>query len=206
MNREIVPPVFSPEQTSESLIRIFDDLVPPALQEELAALVKEPIWRYGWKSNRRNDRFCFWHADFAGGGADSRTDCEEELAANPKARLIHELWKLFSSSILVGHEPLRVYANSHTYGVEGYVHTDSQDDENYFTTIYYAHSRWHKNWSGETLFFSNEGDDIIKAVYPRPGRVVSFPGSIPHTAHAPSRECADLRVAIVMKTQLVSLY
>ncbi|MBM2772021.1 2OG-Fe(II) oxygenase [Burkholderia territorii] len=182
-------------------INVFDDLVPAHLRQSLSELVRGPIWQYGWRSNTRRDRFCFWHASFAGGGIESRANCEMELSKNAAAVPVYELWKLLSSGPLKGHEPLRVYANSHTYGVEGYVHTDNDDTENYFSTIYYAHQTWHKNWSGETLFFTRDGQDIVKAVYPSPGRIVSFPGSLPHAAHAPSRECAELRVSIVFKSQ-----
>ncbi|GAB2575530.1 hypothetical protein ISP15_12835 [Dyella jejuensis] len=180
----------------------YDDLVPDSLQQSLTHLIQQPIWRYGWRSNKRQDRFCFWHAHFAGGDGSSRKSCEEELQQNPSAGPVQELWKFLSTGLLKGHEPLRVYANSHTFGVEGYVHTDSSDEENYFTTLYYAHPVWRKNWSGETLFFSRHNDEIIRAVYPRPGRLVCFHGAIPHMAHAPSRECPELRVSVVIKTQL----
>ena len=178
--------------------------MPLDLQQQLAELIAEPIWRYGWHSNKSQDRFCFWHAHFAGGDGKSRIDCSRELENNRGARPVLALWRLLSTSLLRGHQPLRVYANSHTYGVEGYVHTDSTDEENYFTTIYYAHQVWRKNWSGETLFFARDSEEIVRAVYPRPGRLVSFRGSIPHMAHAPSRECPELRVSIVIKTQLAA--
>ena len=182
-------------------VLVFDDAVPVDLQEKLSSFVAQPIWRYGWHSNGRNDRYCFWHAHFAGGDGRSRRDCTSELEANETASPVIELWKFLKSGILAGHEPLRVYANAHTYGIEGYVHTDSTDEENYFTTIYYAHEVWRKNWSGELMFFERVGDEIANAVYPRPGRLLLFPGSIPHMAHAPSRECPELRISVVIKTQ-----
>lgn len=184
-------------------IRVLDDIVPLDLQRRLEELASGPIWRYGWRSNDRQDRYCFWHAHFAG-KANTRRSCLVELVENPGAQAIAELWGVLSKQILNGHEPLRVYANAHTYGVEGYVHTDSTDEENYFTTIYYAHPVWRKNWSGEIMFYSPDGDDVMKAVAPRPGRLVHFPGSILHKAQAPGRECPELRVSIVIKTQLSS--
>lgn len=184
-------------------IRVFDDIVPPDLQGRLESLVSGPIWRYGWRSNDMQDRYCFWHAHFAG-QANVRRNCLAELVENPNASPIAELWQFLSSELLIGHEPLRVYANAHTYGVEGYVHTDSTDEENYFTTIYYAHPVWRKNWAGDIVFYSRDDDEIIRAVAPRPGRLVHFPGSILHKAQAPGRECPELRVSIVIKTQLSS--
>jgi len=183
-------------------VTVFDDLVPLELQRGILNLVRRPIWSYGWKSIKDRHRFCFWHAHFAGGEEENRASCEEELASNPAAAPIRELWKLLSADILKGHEPLRVYANGHTYGVEGYIHTDSTDEHNYFTTIYYAHPLWELDWAGETVFFSRESEDISKAVYPKPGRVILFRGATSHVARSPSRECPELRVCIVIKTQL----
>lgn len=165
-------------------------------------LVRRPIWAYGWKSVKEEDRFGFWHAHFAGGDKSSRENCLEELAGNSAAAPIHELWECLSASILAGHEPIRVYANAHTYGVEGYVHTDSSDEANYFTTVYYAHDIWHPNWSGETMFVVPETGEITKAIYPAPGRAIMFNGATPHVARSPSRDCPELRATIVFKTQL----
>jgi SM-20-related protein len=151
---------------------------------------------------RARDRYGFWHAHFAGGDEDAETDCAEQLASNERAAPVQRLWSLVSSQLLPGHVPLRVYANGHTYGVEGYVHTDT-DDEAGFTTIYYAHGMWDPDWAGETVFFSGETGDITHAVNPKPGRVIVFRGATPHAARSASRECPELRVSIVFKTKLV---
>lgn len=183
-------------------VMVFDDIVPDQLQRGILKLIRRPIWSYGWKSVKDRDRFCFWHAHFAGGEEENRANCQEELMNSSAAAPIHELWKLLSSDILKGHEPLRVYANGHTYGVEGYIHTDSTDEQNYFTTIYYPHPIWEPDWAGEIVFFSRDLEDISRSVYPKPGRVVLFRGATPHVARSPSRECPELRVCIVFKTQL----
>jgi SM-20-related protein len=130
--------------------------------------------------------------------------CEDILFSNPLIPAIRDLWMLLKANHLEGHQPLRVYANSHTYGVEGYLHVDNPDPLNYFTTVYYAHPVWDKNWAGETIFYQPDTDEVIAAVYPRPGRVVTFHGNIPHVARAPSRDCPEVRVCIVFKTQRVT--
>jgi SM-20-related protein len=185
-------------------IEVMDDFVPLELQQQFAEFASRPIWGYGWRSNEKQDRYCFWHAHFAG-KEKSRTSCLIELAENPRANEVFGLWNFLANNVLKGHEPLRVYANAHTYGVEGYIHADSTNEENYFTTIYYAHPAWRKNWAGEINFYSRESDEIIKSVIPRPGRLVHFPGSILHKAQAPGRECPELRISIVIKTQRASL-
>lgn len=184
---------------SSGKITVYDNIVPQDLQLKIRELTSGPIWQYGWKSNARRDKYCFWNARFAGGNLESLENCENELRKNTHATSIYELWKCLENSLLAGHEPIRVYANNHTYGVEGYAHTDSEED-GYFSTIYYAHQNWHRNWAGELVFFEQGGQDIIKSVYPKPGRVVQFPGRIPHAARAPSRECCDSRISVVIKT------
>lgn len=73
----------------------------------------------------------------------------------------------------------------------------------HFTTIYYAHQEWRPNWAGETVFFNEAGDEIVKAVYPKPGRLAHFPGRIQHAARSPSRECPALRSVVVFKSRLI---
>ncbi|WP_157202098.1 2OG-Fe(II) oxygenase [Massilia sp. Root335] len=182
-------------------INVIDNAIPHDLRNELTELARRPIWGYGWRSNTNHDRYCFWHAHFAGGDGKSRKNCLPELKNNLAASPVHALWEILSKDQLRGHIPLRVYANAHTYGVEGHIHADSTDEENYFTTIYYAHDIWRKNWAGDITFYSDD-DEVIKSISPQPGRIVLFPGSILHKAQAPSRECPELRVSIVIKTQL----
>lgn len=201
-------PAIRPERRVSKPVRdltdicMYDDLVPRDLRRRLSALIQEPIWKYGWKSSSRRDRYCFWHAHFAGGDGDSRRNCEAELAARPVCKPVYDLWEVLKAGPLAGHVPLRVYANSHTFGVEGYVHTDNRDTENYFSTIYYAHPVWHQNWAGDTVFYTRDQSDIVTSVYPKPGRTITFHGALPHCARAPSRDCTELRVSIVIKTQV----
>lgn len=181
-------------------ITFIDDFIEPPLRDRISALVRSPIWQYGWKSTREGERFAYWHSHFAGSDV-GRFSCEDELASEPLLVPIHGLWKSLEARVLQGHEPLRVYANALTYGVEGSVHIDDPDTENYFSTVYYAHPVWSHNWAGDTVFYSADGQDIVRAIYPKPGRAVTFPGALPHCARAPSRDCGELRISIVIKTQ-----
>ena len=181
-------------------ITVTEDAADIDLRKRISALVRSPIWQYGWKSTREGAQFAYWHSHFAGSDL-GRENCERELAAEPLLEPIYSLWKALESRTLQGHEPMRVYANAHTYGVEGSVHIDDPDAENYFSTVYYAHPVWSHQWAGDTVFYSADGQDIVRSIHPKPGRAVTFPGAIPHCARAPSRECNELRISIVMKTQ-----
>lgn len=183
-------------------VRIFDNLLPDELKLQLQTLVKRPIWAHGWKSNSEKDRYSFWHTHFAGGDLNSRMSCLEQLRNNPNVHAVMQLWDTLSKTILIGHEPLRAYGNAHTYGTEGYIHVDNRDTENYFSTIVYTNETWKAPWGGETMFYTLNEKDIIKACAAVPFRVVTFPGHIPHKANAPARDCAELRTAIVFKSHL----
>lgn len=185
-------------------VLVLDEALPPELLLRLQGLVRRPIWGYGWKSCVKRDRFSFWHAHFAGGDENSTADCEEEMASRKYLAPVLDLWKLLAAGVLKGHIPVRAYANAHTYGVDGYVHTDSKED-NYYSTILFAHDEWEHNWAGETVFISAGEGDVIKAVHPKPGRMVIFKGQTLHVARSPSRECPALRVSVVIKTRVPHL-
>lgn len=186
----------------DAKLEILDDVVPASLARSIADLLGQPIWKFGHQSNGSRDRFSFWSTKFAGGDGNSRVSCLGELSKSEAFAPILGLWEMLERTLLVGHEPLRVYANAHTYGSEGYVHVDNQDTENYFSTIYYAHPTWLANWAGDLAFYDVERCDTVASIFPKPGRVVSFPGYIPHCVRAPSRDCPEIRLSLVFKSQV----
>jgi SM-20-related protein len=183
-------------------ILVFDRLIPKSLRMRIETLLRGPIWQYGWKSDSERDAYAYWHVAVSGGDDRSRTSCEKDLGANHDFSAIGDLWHCLKDGHLKGHEPLRVYANGHTFGSEGYIHVDNADPHNYFTTLYYAHSEWHENWAGELVLYNLKRDATIGVVFPKPGRVVTFHGNLPHVARAPSRACPALRMSVVIKTQI----
>jgi SM-20-related protein len=188
-------------QDSSSGVRIVDDFAPEHLAVRLTALTERNIWRYGWKAAKSQTSHGFWHSHFAGDNEDSTASCEFELVDRPLMEPILELWHLIRDEIAPGHVPVRIYANGHTYGGDGHLHTDCEQ-EGHYTSIYYAHAEWDVNWAGETVFFDRAGRDVVKSVSPMPGRLVHFPGHIPHAARSPSRVCPALRAVFVIKTYL----
>lgn len=157
-------------------------------------------WKFGWKSNRKSDTYRFWHRHFAGTmEADYKKeyDCAAELAKN--APLMAQFWQFLAGTLLRGHTLVRCYANAFAYGNDGTLHTDSRSPTS-FTTIYYPHERWSPNWGGETVFFNPEETDIIAVVYPKPNRLLTFPGTVPHVARGLSRMCPALRTTLMFKT------
>ncbi len=179
---------------------VLDDFVPTLLQLKLSALMEMNIWRYGWKAADTQTNHFFWHSHFAGDNDDGgEVDCEPELHDRALVAPVLELWRLIQQSIGKGHVPVRVYANGHTFGGDGHVHTDARGAGHY-TSLYYAHPKWDINWGGETLFFNDSRDAILHAAFPKPGRLVHFSGTIPHAARSPARDCPALRSVIVIKS------
>jgi len=181
-------------------VKVFDEVIESDLAVRLTSLLNRPIWQFGWKSNISRDRFSFWHTHFAGGNISSLSPCLDEMNALSPDIPIPDLWKAIYSRFLEGHQPLRIYGNAHTFGTEGYCHTDSGRDD-YFSTIYYAHPAWDANWGGELIFYDSHGD-IVSSVSAKPGRIVHFPGRLIHRVAPLTRECDQLRMSIVFKTQL----
>jgi SM-20-related protein len=60
---------------------------------------------------------------------------------------------------------------------------------------------WQPSWHGETLFYTPDHSDVIRAVLPKPGRMVIFDSDIPHAGRDPSRLCPLIRVTITFKLQ-----
>lgn len=199
MALEIDRSVKNHSRDAASEIEIWDDAVPQELMTRLSGLVDQNMWRYGWKARSEQSAYGFWHCHFGGDDGEEQKDCIHDLFGRPLVKPLLDLWRMLEAGPLRGHTAVRIYANAHTFGGDGHLHLDHKSPGNY-TTIYYAHPLWAPNWAGETVFFNAKEDDIIKAVYPRPGRLVHFPGTIPHAARSPGRECPTLRAVLVIKT------
>lgn len=205
--REPITSHRSQQEGRPALSRI-DNLLPDDQRNRVYDFVNGSGWKFGWKSRTSTDVYSFWHKHFAGAiHADHPSekqherpyDCAEELQRN--APLLHTFWRGLEKTVLKGHTLVRCYANAHTYGSDGSLHTDSVSPRS-FTSVYYPHDRWSPNWGGETVFFNQEETDIIFSVYPKPNRLVMFAGTIPHVARGVARICPVLRVTLMFKTEL----
>jgi SM-20-related protein len=196
---EIPPP--EPISTVDELLVLED-------REAITNFLKQPSWGFGWKSNSAVDAYSFWHKHFCGSlhpdpdihSEEPQSDCEAELLLN--APVVHKMWIGLKNSYLKSFRLSRCYANAQPYGTEGSVHVDSTQPDN-FTAIYYPCAKWDANWGGETVFFNRQKTDIIRSVYPKPNRLVMFPGHIPHVARGVSRTCPEIRITLMFKVRLI---
>ena len=188
-------------------IHTYDHALPQSLIEDLAEKGRNTKWSFGWKSRPIGDRFSYWHHHFCGGRINETSSCLTELSARAELICLFRLWAELNTQIsyLSSYYPTRVYANAHSFGNEGYIHKDSKEEENALTIVYYAHPIWAQNWGGETVFFNLQAEEVVKAIYPKPGRVAIFPGHIPHAARAPSRDATELRITFIYKLLRINI-
>lgn len=180
---------------------MYDDLLVPHWHKKIYGFLQQPGWETGWKSNARNPQApTFLHKHFAGSRksdheGEEQYDCGDELV---EPLSLFWAW-LMDNGPMRDHTLVRCYANGYPYGSDGTLHTDSKDPRS-FTAIYYPHDRWSPNWGGETVFFNREETDVVFVAYPRPNRLVVFPGTIPHVARGVSRICPVMRITLMFKT------
>ena len=79
----------------------------------------------------------------------------------------------------------RVVYNCFRFGDSPNLHIDGESEES-LSFMVYPISEWNESWGSETVFIRD--GEVTDAVVPKPGRVVVFPGSIPHGAKAPNRQ------------------
>jgi len=169
-------------------IEVHDDLISGDLVNALFESIHQPVYKFGQKSNAGDD-FGFWIANI-----------DDETRMGVPA--LRALWECVEQTITHGCCAIeRMYVNAYNFGDCPTVHQDNSS-EGHFTVLYYANHEWNYNWSGETVFYNEARDEIIRAVYPRPGRIVAFDSRIPHVAREPNRICPVVRYTIAMKLYL----
>lgn len=167
-----------------------DDVFPPSLLASIHDLVEAAPLTYGWASNKKMG-YSHWNHDFAHRGVDNGLDCSHEIPQELQAA-----WDFLQKEYFGSRTLLRCYTNAHTFGVEGYPHTDSTRDVDYTALIYLNHN-WKREWGGETVVYAD--DRIVHAELPRYNHGLVFLGREWHCARSVSRICPDLRRTLMFK-------
>jgi Rps23 Pro-64 3,4-dihydroxylase Tpa1-like proline 4-hydroxylase len=94
----------------------------------------------------------------------------------------------------------RVYVNAYTSSDSPRPHQDTNDNSG-LTILYYANDDWNWEYGGETVFF-NDAMDVVKAVLPRPGRVVIFNSILYHCARSQNNLGPKFRYTIAFKLRM----
>jgi SM-20-related protein len=175
------------------MITVNDSLLTQPLVDACRIWLNNARWSYGWKSHT-DKPYGHWNVDITKTDKNNPTDVSDRLAP-PFAAVWAELNKaLFNNEAKV----TRCYSNRHTYGTEGYIHTDTEREGD-LTCVVYMNEQWDADWGGETTFYSPDKSMIINAILPKYGRVVIFPGTIHHCARALTRICPEVRTTLMFK-------
>ena len=171
-------------------IKKIDQVFPEALLKDVTTMIDSVPWKYGWASNKSIE-FTHWNYSFAKGGALNSIDISDQLTGTIKSA-----WDHIQQNITGPQSLLRCYTNSHTFGVEGYPHTDSRRSEDK-TIVIYMNKHWQRDWGGETTIYN--GDEIAHAELPKYNRGLIFAGSDWHSARAVTRICPAQRITLMFK-------
>jgi SM-20-related protein len=179
------------------MIRSQDNFLPEELYKRVMDEVNSTPLTYGWKSNHFTDPHGHWNIDIAKRNSQNLANIEFNISG-----IYKEVWDYYKENIpeLVNAVPIRCYINVHTYGTDGYIHTDSIRDDETTIVMYILDGEWNPDWAGETIFLDDNGD-IEKAVLPKKNRISLFYGKKRHAGRAVSRSFFGKRVVLVYKTR-----
>lgn len=183
-------------------IYIIDNFLPEKKAEEFnLKFFENHQWSNGWNRglDPKQEQKWNWHRS-VGNDLQNMYDTQQYIdSLEPE---IKTLWQFTEPEIEnlfgVKHVMDRYYANSHTYGLDGSMHTDDGS----VTCLYYPCKNWNINWDGGTAFYNHEQDDIIEYASYKYNRMILFKANIPHKAMPVSRECYELRTSVVFKTSM----
>jgi SM-20-related protein len=183
-------------------IHVFDNVMDSFSHEKTWEFLTGPGWSYGAYSDEHPAAPKYWYKHFAGYSASAQEDRDPGLIADElKATCLplFRMWCAIVAAFVPGQMLGRCYANRMEPGVGGGLHRDS-NDPGHLTLIYYPNLTWSPRDAGETLFYDDAAQEVIRAVTPRPNRLVVFGGTIPHVARPLSALAGTDRVTLMFKT------
>lgn len=174
-------------------IVVHDNTLESDLDKELQDFFSKVEWKYGSKSTGLSlphlSKYFYSSKDLKGENVDD-VHFQEEC--------IEKVYQVIKTLIPTGSKIIRCYANAHTPGLEGRVHIDDRR-EGTTTVIYYPMMAWNVDWGGDTMFWDHINKEIIRAIIPKPNRIIVFSSNIWHSMRPLSRYCPMLRITLMFK-------
>jgi len=171
-------------------IQKIDGVIPQELFDSISQKSKLHGFNYGWYSSR-SEPYGHWNFQYARTITKNGLDVSRQLYPDLLLAWQHVQQLYFPDMILA-----RCYISQHTYGTDGYPHTDSTRD-NSKTLVVYLNQEWRPEWAGETVIFQD--GEIVCASLPKANRGLIFPGNRLHVARSPSRVCPVARTTLMFK-------
>ena len=127
-------------QISMYKIQRIQNCLPEPLLTEITNFIHNANWKYGWNSNG-NMGFSHWNFNISKTGSENGLDISNHISGPAS-----DVWKYLQSTYFPNTVLLRCYANAHTYGIEGYPHTDSKRSHG-MTIVLYLNKTWKREWA-----------------------------------------------------------
>lgn len=156
-------------------IYVFDGLLPLQLRDSIFSFVNNSNFKIGWADG--STEACI-SKKFMYSSYSARDDEAAGLLAFLRTTQVNEL--------ISGLEQKKSIVNLSVPSDTHWAHAHPEK----LVVLYYVNLDWEQHWHGETLFYSEDLNDIQLALRYTPGRVVVFDASIPH-AMRPQSPAAD---------------
>lgn len=176
------------------MLKVLDNFFTEEILNELLLDYRNIQMKYGWPSNKKTDPHGHWNFDFGKCSSLNLADIKDKLPNNLKKieNYIKDKVDILNDAILI-----RCYINGHTYGVDGYYHTDSDRPDEITFVFYLVNDKWKFDWGGETSFITP--NEEVYSVIPKKNRAVIFQANILHCARGVSRKYTGLRKTLMFK-------
>jgi hypothetical protein len=163
------------------MIKIYDNVFSVNHAQNIFTFVRNAGYHVGWNDN---DSFENAHRVCLHSGLDTKDVV--------KLGILEELKNHEVGGIVNLNNLFMFVVNLSFPGQTHIEHTHDKKD----VLLYYASPVWKREWSGETLFYSEDGIGLERAIEYIPNRLVFFNGEHPHTIRPPSFEATFYRFTI----------
>jgi hypothetical protein len=161
--------------SSGKLIYVYDGLLPAVLRNRIFDFVRKSAYFIGWPDADHEvaaRHQCLYTA------YNDQNNQDAGLLPFLKTTEVNDHIK----DLKVTRSVVNLSVPSHTH----FVHTHPEQ----LVALYYVNLEWEHSWHGETLFYSEDMNDIDLALPYTPGRLVLFDGRTPHSIR-PQSQIAD---------------
>ncbi len=199
-------------------IYVYDNLVKDDDIIEIGDLAYVPGWQYGKISNSEYNDISFnkeerynkktygiahmdqhWTLSLNG---------DQMLSWETEELGVYNLWKIIRKHLDEQFKNMTLdiadcYVTGYTHGMTS---LPSVSPNSVWTILYYVNPLWEIEWGGQTVFYKgtdntgtklkDEEPDVIKSIYPKPGRFVFFNGAIPYAETPPNNLFPGLKTTL----------
>jgi len=167
-----------------SKIQIFDNIFTHHERSLFYDFYRKSSYKIGWEDDSviENQHLKYMHSQVNEAGLES-------LGFMPGI-----MRNSFTGPLTQSHSISRVVTNLSFSNNTYYNHTHEEDK----VLLYYGNMSWKTEWAGETLFFNEDGSEIVYATPYVPGRVIMFDGQIPHTIRPQAASAPHFRFTMGM--------